>query len=97
MNQNSYLKLIFMKKFNLLLLLAMGVSFATAQETETIGDAHVSNYRDWAVGVHVGNMFTAGDLSSFDFSHVVSQFFFHHRRQICISKAKTDISLCILI
>lgn len=65
-----------MKKYSLLLMLAMGVSFATAQETEKIGDAHVSNYRDWAVGLHVGNMFTGGDLSSFDFNDEDNDFMF---------------------
>ena len=65
-----------MKKYGLLLLLAMGVSAVSAQETEKIGDAHVSNYRDWAVGVHVGNMFTGGDLSSFDFNDEDNDFMF---------------------
>ena len=65
-----------MKKYSLLLMLAMGVSFATAQTTEKVGDAHVSNYRDWAVGVHVGNMFTAGDLSSFSFNDEENDFMF---------------------
>lgn len=65
-----------MKKYSLLLLLAMGVSFASAQETEKIGDAHVSNYRDWAVGLHVGNMFTGGDLSSYSFNDEDNGFMF---------------------
>ncbi|AEV33939.1 outer membrane protein/peptidoglycan-associated (lipo)protein [Owenweeksia hongkongensis DSM 17368] len=65
-----------MKKYSLLLMLAMGVSFASAQTTEKIGDAHVSNYRDWAVGVHVGNMFTGGDLSSFSFNDEDNDFQF---------------------
>lgn len=65
-----------MKKYSLLLLLAMGVSFASAQETERVGDAHVSNYRDWAVGLHVGNMFTGGDLSSYSFNDEDNGFMF---------------------
>lgn len=65
-----------MKKFSLLLLLAMGVSSVSAQKAEKIGDAHVSNYRDWAVGVHVGNMFTGGDLSSFSFNDEDNDFMF---------------------
>lgn len=65
-----------MKKYGLLLLLAMGVSAVSAQETEKIGDAHISNYRDWSVGLHVGNMFTGGDLSSFSFNDDENDFMF---------------------
>lgn len=59
-----------MKKYSLLLLLTFGVISANAQDntngqnnsTERIGPAHVSNYKDWAVGVSFGQFISLGDL-----------------------------------
>lgn len=63
-----------MRKYSLLFLLMLGVAFANAQDEDTeetqserIGDAHVSNFRDWSIGISAGAMFTYGDLSTFNF------------------------------
>jgi OOP family OmpA-OmpF porin len=54
-----------MKKYSLLLLLAVSATFASAQDG-TLSEAHVSNYKDWAIGVNIGDIFVAGDHSSYD-------------------------------
>lgn len=53
----------------------LGVAFANAQDdntdenqSERIGDAHVSNFRDWTIGISGGAMFTYGDLSTFNWN-----------------------------
>ena len=55
-----------MKKVSLLLLMSLFIFSAAAQESdnksEEIGAAHVSNFRDWAVGVNLGSNIMAGDL-----------------------------------
>ncbi len=67
-----------MKKVSLLFLMSLFVFSAAAQESdnksEEIGAAHVSNYRDWAVGINLGSNILAGDLSTFN---VGSDEFYH--------------------
>lgn len=59
-----------MKKVSLLFLMSLIVFSAAAQESdnksEEIGAAHVSNFRDWAVGVNLGTNMMFGDLSTFN-------------------------------
>ena len=59
-----------MKKVSLLFLMSLFFFSAAAQESddksEEIGAAHVSNYRDWAVGINLGTNLLAGDLSTFN-------------------------------
>lgn len=60
-----------MKKVSLLFLMSLFFFSAAAQESdsesgEKIGAAHVSNFRDWAVGINLGSNIMAGDLSTFN-------------------------------
>lgn len=59
-----------MKKYSLLILMLFGITFANAQEAEEedpdVGDAHVSNYRDWSASFSFGQFLSYGDLASFD-------------------------------
>ena len=59
-----------MKKVSLLFLMSLIVFSAAGQESdnksEEVGAAHVSNFRDWAVGINVGSNMSAGDLSTFN-------------------------------
>lgn len=53
-----------MKKYSFLIILAVTTTLASAQGTIT--KAHESNYKNWAVGASLGDLFMAGDHSSFD-------------------------------
>lgn len=53
-----------MKKYSLLILLAVTTTFASAQGTIT--KAHHSNFKTWTVGLSLGSLYMAGDHSSFD-------------------------------
>lgn len=56
-----------MKKYSLLFVLAFATLAMNAQDnTEKIGDAYVTNFRNWAVSIHGGNFFTVGDLPTYD-------------------------------
>ena len=55
-----------MKKISLFLLFAISALTVNAQEQEKLTDAHVSNYRDWSIGLGFGNSFLGGELSSWE-------------------------------
>lgn len=56
-----------MKKYSLLLILAVTTTLASAQAPEgEITSAHESNYKNWAIGGSLGVLYMAGDHSSFD-------------------------------
>jgi OOP family OmpA-OmpF porin len=55
-----------MKKYSLLIALALGVAGANAQDTEKLTQAHPSNYRSWSIGLNVANTFSLGDLQSLE-------------------------------
>jgi|GEM_PF-405012 len=53
-----------MKKYTFLTVLLVSVFMLGAQDQEKITDAHVSNYRDWAISLGFGNTFMNGDMKS---------------------------------
>ena len=53
-----------MKKYTFLTVLLVSVFTLGAQDQEKITDAHVSNYRDWAISLGFGNTFMNGDMKS---------------------------------
>lgn len=56
-----------MKKYSLLLILAVTTTLASAQAPAgQITSAHQSNYKNWAIGGSLGLLYMAGDHSSFD-------------------------------
>lgn len=58
-----------MKKYILLAFFFSALTATNAQDKqERITDAHVSNYRDWALSFGFGNTFMAGDLQSWGYN-----------------------------